>query len=155
MGGVKITVLRKTTITLPAVEGPGSVFLPPIAEFVNAVGWVSGTLQVRVYDNSLTGTDAKVSIAVVNSVVAPEDPAVTLTQLISNSVPLALVEITPGSPSTAALLVSKLPTPDPSNNPYPAIAESVSVLLVVEATLQGTTVGGSITIGVDLIGRDA
>lgn len=151
MAGVKVTVLRKTTITLPAVDGPAQVILPPLAEFVNAVGWVLGTLQVRVYDNSLTGTLAKVKVVVGNCVVAPEDPTVTLLQ--TDSPPLAFVEITPGAPSAAALMTSKLPTPN-DEMPHPAIAETVCVLLVVEAQ-QGTTVGGSITIGVDLIGRDA
>ncbi len=153
MAGVKVTVLRKTTITLPAVVGAASVTLPPLAEFVNTIGWVSGTLQVRVYDNSLTGTTAKVIVAVINAAVAPEDPAVTLTELVTGG-PLAVVEIVPAFPAAAALMTSYIPTPDPSNNPYPAIAESVSVIAVVEAG-QGTTVGGSITIGIDLIGRNA
>jgi hypothetical protein len=154
MGGVKVTVLRRTTIALPAVVGGGGiVLLPPVAEFVNTVDWVSGTLQVRVYDNSVTGATAKVTIAVVNCVVAPEAPSVTLFEPFDASTPLAAVALTLGSPDETALLTCKIPMPN-EDFPNPAIAESVSVLIAVEAQ-QGTTVGGSITIGVDLIGRDA
>ncbi len=154
MAGVKVPILRKTTITLPAVVGPGTAFLPPLAEFVNTLGWVSGTLQVRVYDNSITGATAKVLIVVFNCVVAPEDPSVTLLDIVDDAPPLAMVELPTGTPTEPALFTSYIPTPDATNRPYPAIAESVAVLMLVQADT-GTTTGGSITIGVDLIGRDA
>lgn len=143
MAGISVAVLRKTTITLPSVAASQDVVLPPLAQFIDTIGWVSGTMIVRLFSKSITGTSAAVKVILANMMVGPDDPATTF---IGDGV--AEITINTGSSTTPQLLLSKMP--DANGIP---IGRYLGLYLSAEAG--SDTMSGSLTLAIDIVGRSA
>ncbi len=148
MAGIALSIVRKTTITLPVIASNGSLIMPPLSEFVDALGWVSGALMVRVFASTINGANAKVKVLVMNTMVAPDDPSTTF---VADT--LAEAELTTAT-TAGTMIVARVPTPD-ANEPQLTIGRYLGVYLYLEGGNSGLTTNSSVTIAVDLIGRDA
>lgn len=144
MAGIDIAVLRKTTITLPTLAASATLYMPPLAEFIDTLGWVSGTLIVRVWSETLPNATAKVYVRVREMMVAPDDPATTFV-----GATLAEVEINDAlNPAPPALLQARVP-----DDATLSFGRYVGVYLFLDAGANGLS--GTVTLAVDLLGRDA
>jgi hypothetical protein len=137
MAGIEIQVVRRTPITLPVIS-TGTYKYPPLVQFIDTLGWVSGVLLVRVYATSAPS----ITIGAYNQMVSADDPAVTFDE----TTDIASVNFA-GNAAAPALYTAKIPT-----NSANAIGRLIGVRMQVVAS---GALSGSITIGVDLIGRDA
>jgi hypothetical protein len=140
MAGIEIQVVRRTLITLPVIS-TGTYKYPPLVQFIDTLGWVSGVLLVRVYATSAPSA-ANITIGAYNQMVSADDPAVTFDE----STDIAAVTFA-GNAAAPALYTAKIPT-----NSANAIGRLIGVRMQVVAS---GALSGSITIGVDVIGRDA
>ena len=102
-------------------------------------------MLVRVYNNSMSGAGGSALVNLYNVMVGSEDPSVTL----QDSQPIATVTINQGT--GANLYTARIPGQNAAG-PYP-IGRYVSVGL--SFTAGANALSGSITLAVDLIGRDA
>ncbi len=144
MSGMQVEALRRTKLYLATPPTP--VPINPLAQFIDTLGWVSGVLQVRVYDVNIStsqGLGAGVRIAVYNTSVSQEDPSVTLIE----TAPLTFVQFdyTLNTSGTPVLLTSRIPD---RMTRYVSVQMSTRLLSAASAS-------GDITVGVDLIGRDS
>jgi hypothetical protein len=143
MGGIDIELLRKTTITLPTIAASGTLYLPPLAEFIDTLGWVSGALVVRLWSETLPAL-AKVKVRVREMMVGADDPAQTFV-----GATLAEVEIT-DSLNPPAMLQARVPNPASASL---VIGRCVGAYLYLEAGANGLS--GEVTLAANLVGRDA
>ncbi len=142
MAAIEIAVLRKTTITLPTLASSATLILPPLAEFIETTGWVSGALVVRVWSETLPNATAKVKVLVNSMMIGNDDPATTFV-----GATISEVEINDGlSPPT--LLQAKIP-----DDAALVIGRYVGVYLYLDGGANGLS--GTVTLAVDVIGRDA
>ncbi len=142
MSGIAIQVLRRQQIDLPAVTQPYT--MNPLAQFIDTLGWVSGVLQVRIYEKAITGANTVVQVIAYNTMVAEDDPSVTFYETAN---PVGEISIATGTSSDPTLASIALPEAGA------ALGRFLSVL--VKVLPNGSTPGGTVTIGVDVIGRDA
>ena len=140
MSGIEIQVVRRTVFPVPAISS-GPYVYPPLVDFIDTLGWVSGVLMVRIYATTATSS-ATFMVRVYNQMISADDPAVTFTE----STDIAAVTFA-GNVAVPTLLTAKIPT-----NSANAVGRLLGVRLQVAAAAALT---GNITIGVDLIGRDA
>lgn len=142
MAGIQVQVVRRTKFSAPAITS--SNVTAPLAQLIDTLGWRSGLLLVRVYANSLSGTGYACEISVANSIVSADDPQTMFTE----STALAAITIdsnlgTPPVLKTAQLYQASVPL----------IGRNVNVSM--KWTAGAASISGDVTIGVDLIGRDA
>jgi hypothetical protein len=146
MDYLHIPILRRTTITLPAVAASAEVRLPPLAELIDTSGWASGTLEVRVFDVNFTGASAQIGVGVGQNSVGPDDPS-----RVFIGEQLALLLMTTNT-ADSTLLIARLPTPD-AQVPELAMGRYIGVYVALVGNPSGITAGGTITIAVDLLLR--
>ena len=142
MAGVHYTILRKTTIQLPTLSS-GTFNFPPLVQFLDSLGWVSGTLEIRLHSHTISGSGtAEVRCYIANMMVGDDDPTV-FTQMGSN-----ITDVQIWAPGTNApkLIAGKIPTTEP-------IGRYVGVFLFVNSG--GAAFSGTVTLSVDLVARDA
>lgn len=139
MAGMNVQVCRRTKFFAPAISTGGNENV--LMQLIDTLGWRSGVLQLRVYDNGLTGSGASATVNVYNSLVSDDDPAAVFTD---EANPLATATID-GNVADGMLLNVALSSSVP-------IGRYVSVTLRFAAT--GSAIGGEVIIGVDLVGRD-
>ena len=143
MTPVSYRVLERTTVPLAAIVQPAS-YATALAQNLDVVGWGSGVLNVRVFDQNIAGgADASVRIAVYNVFVDRDDPAVTF----EGAAPIAYVDIPVGVSSSPQLLTVRLPTVADDSL---ALGRQVTVKMVVKAGQN--SISGSLTLAVDLVG---
>ncbi len=142
MAGIEIAVLRKTTINLPTLAASATLYMPPLAEFIDTLGWVSGALVVRVWNETLPNANAKVYVRVREMMIGADDPATTFV-----GATLAEVEIN-DTLSSPALLQSRVP-----DDAALVIGRCVGVYLFLDAGANGLS--GAVTLAVSLVGRSA
>lgn len=140
MAGIEIQVVRRTPFTVPAIS-TGTYVYPPLVHFIDTLGWVSGVLLVRVYATTATSS-ASFTVGVFNQMISADDPAVTFNE----ATDIAAVTFA-GNVAVPTLLTAKIPT-----NSANALGRLLGVRLQVAASAALT---GIVTIGVDLVGRDA
>jgi len=117
----------------------------PLTGPIDTLGWVSGFLMVRVYAQLLTGTGAKITVAVMNVMEGPDDPTVVMTEATA----LASYDIDANTSNNGTTLV----TVKFATGANQVIGRYVRVFLTF--TSGASAPGGSATFSVDLVGRDA
>ncbi|MBI2393698.1 MAG: hypothetical protein HYV09_29260 [Deltaproteobacteria bacterium] len=153
MAGILVNVLRRQVIQIPNVSGSSEFMWPLLAQTIDALGWVSGTLIVSVYAQAFTYTSGtpKLKFFVANTMLSPDDPSKLVIETGGDA--LAQVEVAPGTSTQPALYTAKIPTPT-TGRPYPAIGRYLGVGMSLTAGGANST-GGDITVAIDLVGRDA
>jgi len=141
MGDTCIRVLRRTAFTAPAVTN--TLLVITVEQLIDTLHWRSGELIVRVYANGITGANQACLVAVKNAMVSPDDPQ---TVFVENPTQAAVtIDNTVTAP---AVLTSRFYHSD-----APLIGRYVNVLMGWSAS-GAAPLAGSVTIGVDLVGRD-
>jgi hypothetical protein len=145
MAGIQLQVLRKTQISMQPLAVSSASGVVPLTDVIDTLGWVSGFLMIRVYEQALTGTGSKITVAVVNVMVGPDDPAVVTT----DPTPIANYDIDANTSNNGETLV----TVKFATGANQVIGRYVRLMLMFTS---GTGApGGSATFAVDLVGRDA
>ncbi len=134
MAGTHVPILRRTDGM--GFAGAQNVVIGP--QLVDATGWVSGVLLVRLYP-TITIPAGGLVIGVQNVMVSPEDE-VNVVEAKSGANPAYIASLALPTAATAGLYVAAF---------TPPISKYVRVLIAPTA---GTT---TVTLGIDLIGRSA
>jgi hypothetical protein len=148
MAAIDIPILRKTTITLPTLAASATLIMPPVAELIDCLSWISAAVLVRVWDETLPNATAKVKVLVLNNMAGPDDP----TTVFIGQKTLAEIEINSTlSPAPPVLLHAPVPTPD-ATKPDLVLGRYLGVYLYLDAGANGLS--GTVTLAINLIGRE-
>ena len=141
MAGIDVQVLRRTAFTAPTITN--TLHVVTIAQLVDTLDWRSGLLIVRVYSNAISFANHACLIAVKNAMVSRDDPQTMFEE--NETQATVAIDNTVTAP---AVLEARF-----YHSNAPLIGRYVNVLMGWSAT-GPVPLTGSVTIGIDLIGRD-
>jgi len=137
MSAVRLPVLRRRKFTMPASPTGTNTTLIPLAQFIDATGWGSGNLEVKLFAHTIP-LNATVAVSVLQETFSAAEPD----QLLQGASPVGSVSLTSTSGQYSYNVTSLVD-----------ISSSISVYLVVTTT--AAVAAFYATLEIDLVGRSA